>query len=311
MTSLFVVLSLYILLGAVAAALYAAFSTRQHTLKDKLDDLAVKARVSQGFFETGRGELDGFGGMLLRWAARRLPAPKIDSPRSERLVETLTQAGYSGASAVRVFQLARFCLSAAGVVIALATALAAGATGGSTIISLAAGAAVGAFLPTYYVGHRAHARQDEIARQLSDVLDLLVVCVEAGLGLHESIKIVGNEVDRQGQVIGHELARVSGEMAAGKSLGQALRAFADRTAVEDIKPLAATLIQSEQLGAQIAPALRASSDSLRSKRRLRAEEEAHKTTVKILFPLVLFVLPAMLLVIVGPAIVQILHTFNN
>jgi tight adherence protein C len=163
-------------------------------------------------------------------------------------------------------------------------------------------------LPSYYVGRRARKRQNAIARQLSDVLDLLVVCVEAGLGLFEAIKIVGTESERQKQEIGRELALVTSEISAGATLGQALRNLAERTAVEDIKPLAATLIQSEQLGAQIAPALHASSDALRTRRRLRAEEAAQRTTIKILFPLVLFVLPAMLLVIVGPAIIQILHT---
>jgi tight adherence protein C len=126
--------------------------------------------------------------------------------------------------------------------------------------------------------------------------------------LFEAIKVVGTESERQKQEIGRELALVSSEISSGATLGQALRNLAERTAVEDIKPLAATLIQSEQLGAQIAPALHASSDALRTRRRLRAEEAAQRTTIKILFPLVLFVLPSMLLVIVGPAIIQILHT---
>src|SRR6202035_3530986 len=117
-----------------------------------------------------------------------------------------------------------------------------------------------------------------------------------------------NESLRQNQEIGEELSLVASEIQAGSSLGQALRNLAERTAVEDIKPLAATLIQSEQLVSQIAPALHASSDALRARRRLRAEEAAQKTTIKILFPLVLFVLPAMLMVIVGPAIIQMLHT---
>ncbi|HEX4210692.1 MAG TPA: type II secretion system F family protein, partial [Candidatus Binataceae bacterium] len=97
---------------------------------------------------------------------------------------------------------------------------------------------------------------------------------------------------------------------AGSTLGEGLRSLADRTAVQDVRPLAATLIQSEQLGAQVGPALRSSSDSLRVKRRFRAEEAAQKSTIKILFPLVLFILPAMLLVIIGPAIIQAMHTFS-
>ena len=129
--------------------------------------------------------------------------------------------------------------------------------------------------------------------------------------MFEAIKIVGVESARQKQEIGRELSLVATEISAGASLGQAMRNLADRTAVEDLKPLAATLIQSEQLSAQIAPALQASSDALRTRHRLRAEEAAQKTTIKILFPLVLFVLPAMLAVIVGPAVIRIIHTIAH
>jgi tight adherence protein C len=169
---------------------------------------------------------------------------------------------------------------------------------------------VGYFAPIYYLRKRANQRQKDIARQLSDVLDLLVVCVEAGLGLFEAIKIVGDETERQGQAIGTELALVSVEVGAGGSLGQALRNLAERTAVSDIRPLAATLIQSEQLGSQVGPALRSSSDSLRAKRRFRAEEAAQKSTIKILFPLVLFILPAMLIVLLAPAMIQAVRTLS-
>jgi len=173
------------------------------------------------------------------------------------------------------------------------------------------GGAVGSFVPTYYLGRRARLRQQAIASQLSDVLDLLVVCVEAGLGLAEAIKIVGGEVNRQGQEIGQELSQVSAELAAGHSFGQALRSMAKRTAVEDVKPLAATLIQSEKLGMRVGPTLRSISDSLRDSRRFRAEETAQKITIKILFPLVLFILPAMLAVIVGPAMIQVMHMMSR
>jgi len=142
------------------------------------------------------------------------------------------------------------------------------------------------------------------------VLDLLVVCVEAGLGLLESIKVVGTETKEQGLAIGSELSQVAAEVNSGGSLGEALRALAERSGVADIKPLAATLIQSEELGAAIGPALRAISDSIRIRRRLRAEESAQRTTIKILFPLVLMILPAMLLIIVGPAIVQTVRTLS-
>jgi tight adherence protein C len=109
-------------------------------------------------------------------------------------------------------------------------------------------------------------------------------------------------------VLGTELLVLSAEIGAGSSLAFALRALAERTGVDDVKQVAAILIQSEKLGAQMAPALRACSDSMRTKRRLRAEEAAQKSTIKMLFPLVMFVLPAMLIVVVGPAMIRILHT---
>ena len=180
----------------------------------------------------------------------------------------------------------------------------------ATLLLAMGGIGIGIFVPSYYLGRRARLRQSAIARQLSDVLDLLVVCVEAGMGLFEAIRIVGAECERHGQEIGTELNLVATDISAGASLGQALRGLADRTAVEDIKPLAATLIQSEKLGAAIGPALRAISDSIRSRRRLHAEEAAQKTTIKILFPLVLMILPAMLLIIIGPAIVQTVRTLS-
>jgi len=173
------------------------------------------------------------------------------------------------------------------------------------------GTGIGIFLPAYYLGRRARTRQQNISKQLSDVLDLLVVCVEAGLGLFEAIRIVGTECERHGQEIGTELNLVATDISAGASLGQALRGLAERTAVDDIKPLAATLVQSEQLGAQIGPALRSSSDALRQRRRIHAEEDAQKASIKILFPLVLFVLPAMIAVIVGPAMISVLHTLSS
>ena len=308
---LFVILSIYFLAGTAALALYFAFSGKQRALKDKIEDLALEARFSKGLFETRPHESARLGRSLLLWAARRIPSPKLDTPRAGKLLQTLQQAGYRNSSAPRVFQLVRLGSSVAGALLALIASTFIDSLGSALMVWLVAGAAVGAFAPSYYIGHRAHKRQEAIARQLTDVLDLLVVCVEAGLGLHEAIKVVGNEFEQQGQVIGHELGMVSAEMASGRSLGEALRAFADRTAVPELKPLASTMIQSEQMGSQIGPTLKASSDAMRAGRRLRAEEDAQKATIKILFPLVLFVLPAMLIVIVGPAVIQIVRTLNQ
>lgn len=311
MSAMYITLAFILLMSAAMVAAYAALFGTSRVRDDRITDMAVKMRVSS----TGGGvakEVDSsLSRALFRWVAQRLPAARTDTPKAEKLAHLLMQAGYLRSSAMRTFQMARIATTGGVAILTLVIALASGRSGMMVIMLLVAGSGIGAFIPSFYTGRKARKRQRAIASQLSDVLDLLVVCVEAGLGLSEAIKVVGTEAERHGQVIGTELALVSGELAAGSSLGQALRQFADRTAVADVKPLAATLIQSEQIGAQIGPALRSISDSLRSARRMRAEEAAQKTTVKIMFPLVLFVLPAMMSVIVGPAMIQIMQTLTK
>jgi tight adherence protein C len=311
MTSLFVSLSVFCLIGAAAVAIYVGLYGSHRVLEERFADLAVKIRASQGVFDDDNGPDDNFGRVLFKWAAARVPAPDLDSPTGEKLQQTLLQAGYLGSSTPHTYQVFRVLFMIACALIGVFASILLGKPPMSVMTYGILGALLGYLLPMMYIQRRARNRQMAIARQLSDILDLLVVCVEAGLGLFEAIRIVGTESERQGQEIGRELSLVSTEISAGASLGQALRNLAERTAVEDIKPLAATLIQSEQLGAQIAPALNASSDALRVRRRLRAEEAAQKMTIKILFPLVLFILPAMLLVIVGPAVVQIVRTLSK
>src|SRR5579883_110892 len=299
------------LLGVAAVGIYAAMYGSHRVLEDRFDDLAMRLRIEHGGLGNDDAESEGLARSAFDWIIRRMPAPDPGSPKSERLSQTLVQAGFTRSGALQAFHAVRVvCALGAGLVVLLLT-LAMGLPNVSAIFYAICAGLLGATIPSVILGRRAAKRQQEIGRQVSDVLDLLVVCVEAGLGIFEAIKIVGNETERQNQAIGKELALVSGEITAGVTLGMALRNMAERTAVEDIKPLAATLIQSEQLGAQMAPALRASSDALRTRRRLRAEEAAQKTTVKILFPLVLFVLPAMIMVIVGPAIIQIIGTLTR
>jgi len=307
MTPLQASFAVMVLVGTIALAAYAALFGPQRRVEERITDMAVKMRVA---YAPGASE-DSVARALFRWVARRLPAARIDTPQGEKTSHLLVQAGYPRSSAVAMFEVLRLAAASAGAMGALAGTLILGATGAKPIAIIACGAALGAFAPSFLLTRKARKRQFAIATQLSDVLDLLVVCVEAGLGLGEAIKVVGAVSERQKQEIGTELAIISGELTAGSSLGQALRSFAERTAVADVKPLAATLIQSEQLGAQIGPALRSMSDAMRIARRLRAEEAAQKTTVKILFPLVLFILPAMMIVIVGPAMIQIMRTLSH
>jgi tight adherence protein C len=302
----------FLVLAGGATAAYVSVNNSRHLMESRMSQVGNRGRTSMA--ATGMPVAADSSDRqrtraLLKWAVGRMPKPKVPTPQSAKLGELLVQAGFK-ASNVVVFRLIKLVTAVLLLLIALIPSLAFGVRGSRVIMLTIVGGAVGAFLPGYYLNKRAKNRQIDIGRQLSDVLDLLVVCVEAGLGLLEAIKIVGDETKAQRLVIGQELSQVAGEVNAGSSLGQALRALADRSGVADIKPLAATLIQSEQLGAAIGPALRAISDSIRSRRRLYAEEAAQKTTIKILFPLVLMILPAMLLIIIGPAIVQTVRTLS-
>ncbi len=302
-------LAVFFLAGAACVALYLAISPQSRAVDERFADLTVRMRASQGAL-AGDLQDDNLLRMLFRWASKRVPPPNLDTPTGEKLQQTLAQAGFLKSSAPQTYQVIRVLLAIGCRVLGLLVGLVLHISAVQPLLFGLVGVAVGIFVPSYYLGRRARTRQENISRQLSDVLDLLVVCVEAGMGLFEAIRIVGTECDRHGQEIGTELNLVATDISAGASLGQALRGLAERTAVDDIKPLAATLVQSEQLGAQIGPALRASSDALRQHRRIRAEEDAQKASIKVLFPLVIFVLPSMIALIVGPAMITVLHTLT-
>ncbi len=310
MPAIYASLTVFFLFAAISLAIYVAIYGSNRPFDDRITDIGVKMRVAYGNPANFDIESASFANSLFRWVAKRLPEPGINTPEHEKLAQTLVRAGFPGKGAVRTFHFTRLASTAGTALLALILSLTFGFHGIRPLVFMLVGAGVGAFAPSYYIGRCAKKRQQEIAGQLSDVLDLLVVCVEAGLGLSEAIKIVGSETQRQNLKIGNELSIVSAELAAGSTLGQALKSFADRTAVDEIKPLAATLVQSEKLGAQIGPALRSISDTMRTTRRLRAEEAAAKTTVKILFPLILFILPAMMSVIIGPAMIQIMRALS-
>ena len=310
-TPLLIAVSIFLFFTAVGYTLYRGVYGTRTALEDQLNDLAIKVRISDGAFDGVDTEgTAGLGPILVQWAVRRLPAPKLDTPAGEKLVLTLAHAGFTKPGAVRILQVIRLGSIAAGVLLGLIVNMANGAPITWGIAWAFCGGALGSVAPSYFLGRRARKRQTKMGRELSDILDLLITCIESGLGIFEALRTVGRESQRQGRLLGDELLLLSAEISAGSSLAQALRALAERTGVDDIKSLAAILIQSDKLGAQMAPALRACSDSMRTKRRLRAEEAAQKSTIKMLFPLVLFVLPAMLIVIIGPAMIRIIHTMS-
>lgn len=166
---------------------------------------------------------------------------------------------------------------------------------------------LGYLLPDIFLTWRMNVRQRQLQRGLPDGLDLLVICVESGLGLDQALMKVTQEVRITHPELSDELQLVNLEMRIGKTRIDALRELARRTGLEDIKSLVAMLVQTDRFGTSVAQSLRVFSDDLRIKRRQRAEEMSAKTSVKMVFPLVFFIFPALLAVILGPAVLTLLR----
>ena len=167
--------------------------------------------------------------------------------------------------------------------------------------------ALGYLLPDMWLTWRVGSRQRKLRRGLPDALDLLVICVEAGLGLDQALLKVSQDMKISHPELSEELQFVNLEMRIGKSRIEALRELARRTGLDDIKTLTAMLIQTERFGTSIAQSLRVYSDDMRVKRRQRAEEMSAKTSVKMVPPLVFFIFPALMVVILGPAMITLMH----
>jgi tight adherence protein C len=170
--------------------------------------------------------------------------------------------------------------------------------------------AFGFLLPRFILKRMIRDRQRRIRVGLADALDLTVICVEAGLSLDQAMARVGEDLGYAHPDLSDEFHLVNLEMRAGKPRPEALRNLSDRTGVDDIKALVGVLIQTDRFGTSVAQALRVHSDALRTERRQRAEEQAAKTTIKMIPALVLFVLPSMFFVTLGPAVIGLIHALS-
>jgi len=219
----------------------------------------------------------------------------------------LTQAGYRSAAAARFYGWVRIAAPLLFPAALFAAGKAVGMPDRTIFLLAVAGVMAGLTLPAAFLRSKARKRQEAITDALPDALDLLTVCVEAGLGINSAFLRIAEEFRLSSPTLSEEFDVVNREMVAGKPRMEALRALSDRTGVEDVKSLVAMLIQTERLGTSLAKSLRVHSDSLRVRRRQRAEEAAAKTTIKLVFPLVFLLFPALFIVILGPGVLQILR----
>lgn len=220
--------------------------------------------------------------------------------------QELTAAGIRSSSAVAVLYGFKIVLAAVLVLVALifrshfANPL-------LRVIAPVAGGGIGYMLPGFILGRLIKRRHGLIRYSLPDVLDLLVVCTEAGCGLDQAIVNVSRELKEVHPAVADELALVNMEMMAGKSRADALRNFGRRTGEEEVKKLIAILVQTDRFGTSVGEALRTQSEFLRIRRRQEAEERAGKVGVKLVFPIFFFCLPALLVVTAGPGMLQLFH----
>ena len=215
----------------------------------------------------------------------------------------LIQAGYRTAQHVTIYRGLRVLFGALGFLSVFLF------TGFNSPMLLLGVTGFGFFIPRFMLKKKMQERQRRLRLGLPDGLDLTVICVEAGLSLDQAMMRVGEDLRTAHPELSGEFHLFDLETRAGKPRAEALRNLAERTGVDDIRSLVGTLIQTDRFGTSVAQALRVHSDSLRTERRQRAEEAAAKTTVKMIIPLVLFVMPSLIFVTVGPAVIQLLHIF--
>ena len=283
--------AVFLLATAIVAAVgFRLLTARGVNLDDRLQEV-----IGGGLREEAPSRVSQLKGIFTRLGAR---APRLSSEIG-KVRQRLIQAGYRGDEALTVFYGIRFSVAIAGFLLFMAPLL----TKPNVMLGLG-GSLLGYVLPGMALARLAKRRQHTIQLSLADAVDLLVVSVEAGLGLDQALLRVGTELAATHPALSEELRLVSLELRAGKGRSDALRHLAERTGLEDLGSLVTVLIQTDKFGTSVSTSLRVHSDVLRTKRRQRAEEAAAKTGVKMIFPLVFCIFPAIFVITIGPAAIK-------
>lgn len=293
--------------GCVAALMWAALewvsSSNGSRTAARLEELR-EPRTRKG--ERGR---ENKVAKLIEQASPKLAAPLRPKTEHEvgKLKEKLQHAGFRNEAAPSVFLGFKFILLVIGFLGAGGSlAVLQGLTQKTGMIAIAV-AGVMFYVPDIVVWFCKKSRKDNIFFGLPDALDLMVVCVEAGLGLDQAMRKVSEEMKKSYGVLSDEFGLCNLQLQMGRARNEVLHELGARTGVDDLKALAAILIQADKFGSSVAQALRVQSDSMRTRRRQLAEEKAAKTAVKLIFPLVIFIFPAIFIVLVGPAAITMIN----
>jgi tight adherence protein C len=273
------------------------------TLGRRLSSVLVD-RARPGFVErllrSRTGAAQAVGAELIR---RTSPI----GTKSPGIEQRLTLAGYRQAVHKKVFSICKVAVPALLILLALIT----GIYQWSPVLVLAIAGGIGYLAPDWYLEYRIKARSNALQQGLPDLLDLMVVCLEAGLSTDQAAIRSSDEMRFSHPAIADELALVMLEVRAGQPRMHAWKHLAERTNVEAIKMFVTLLVQADQFGTGISRTLRVHSDTMRTQRKQRLEELAAKTAVKLVFPLALFIFPSFFVVILGPAILTLVEAFKD
>ena len=260
---------------------------------------AKKAGLLSSIQQTG-SSLGGFVEQLNRILPKSAAEVSVIQKR-------LIRAGFRKDSAVQIFYGAKVLVPLALCIVAVATGLASY----SPFFAYAIALGLGFLLPDFWLGRAIKKRQKKIRSALPDALDFLVICIEAGLSLDQATTRTAEELSLSHPAISDELDIVVLEQRAGRLRSDAWKQFAERTDVDTVRVLATVLVQAEQLGTSVTKTLRVHSETLRTKRRQQVEEQAAKTSVKLVFPLVLFIFPSLFVVVLGPPMIIMSENLNS
>lgn len=253
----------------------------------------------------GTDKLDKFANFLEPKTAEEMSTARL----------RMTRAGYRGKNAVRTFHAIQFSLGIFFLILGVGYAIFASVTGEVSttklIVAVLVPAGIGYYFPKYWVERRVQTRQGEIQDGFPDALDMLLVCVEAGQSLDQGIIRVSKELAAGYPALAEELEIVSQEVKAGKEKTNVLRGFAERAGVPDVSSFVTVMIQSQQFGTSIAEALRVYASEMRDKRVMRAEEAANKLPVKMTLGTMMFTVPPLLIILVGPSVYDMMQMFAN
>ena len=279
--------------------------TRSDQRLDEIRDPGARLRREEG----GIGGATQAMGKMLEKAGPALAKPLAPTSEKEvsKVVERLNHAGFRSEGAVSVFYGLKFAGLIAGLMVSGGSMLLAPGFNLMALVRIGAFVGCGLFAPDIIVWFIGNKRKESIFLGLPDALDMIVVCVEAGLGLDQAMRKVSDELRKSYRTIADEFALCNMQLQMGRARAEVLHELGQRSGVEDLRQLASIIIQADKFGSSIAHALRVQSESMRTRRRQLAEERAQKTAVKLIFPLVLFIFPGIFVILVGPAAITMVN----